>query len=84
MDENKVLTEKDLLIKYLSEVLSFHSQKTVGKLLKRFEIITDIALLKKEAKELIYEEFRDIIEIMEAYGKGMEMTIFNFRKSEEK
>lgn len=74
---------KQQILTYLEEVLSFESSKLVGKLLKRFEIITDQELLKKEAKELIYESFRDVREIVSAYGKGVEVTYFKFKNKKE-
>jgi len=83
MDSNKVPTEKEKLLSYLEQVLSFESSKLVGKLLKRFEIIANVDTLKKEAKELIYESFRDLKDIFEAYGKGLEVSFFTFKNKEK-
>jgi tRNA G37 N-methylase Trm5 len=84
MEENKVPTQKEQLLTYLDQVIQLESSKLVGKLLKRFEIIGDIDILKKEAKELIYESFRDMRDIFEAYGKGLELTTFVFKSKEKK
>ena len=84
-------TEKDLLLIYLDEVLSFESQKLVGKALKRIEIffpkedsnfkISEV--LKKELKELIYESYRDLRDIFFSYGKGLEKSYFIVNQSKE-
>jgi len=83
MDVHKEPTEKEKLLTYLEQVLSFESSKLVGKLLKRFEIISNLDTLKKEAKELIYESFRDLKDIFEAYGKGLEASFFTFKHKEK-
>lgn len=85
MEENKEKpTEKELLLKYLQEVLSFESQKLVGKICKRLEIIEDREILKKELRELVYESFRDQSDIFQAYAKGLEMSFFKFVKPSKK
>ena len=82
MEPDKAPTEKQLLLSYLDQVLSLESSKLVGKTLKRFEIIDNTTLLKKEIKELVYESFRDLRDIFEAYGKGLEVSIFSFKNKE--
>lgn len=78
---------KQLLLTYLDEVLSVGSSKLVGKILKRFELFQDTNVLKKDIKELIYENFREIRDVFIAYGEGLEVSTFKFvttKKSEEK
>jgi len=70
--------------KYLEEIINFSASKLVGKVLKRFEIAQDREFIKKEAKELIYESFRDFRDILIAYDKGLEVSTFNFRKKGKK
>jgi hypothetical protein len=77
-------TEKQLLLSYLDEVLSSESSKLVGKLLKRVDIITDKEFLKKDIKELIYEQMREIRDIFIAYSNGIEVQYFNFKTNKEK
>lgn len=90
-------TEKELLLKYLDEVIGLESSKLVGKSLKRFEILLPqeetyddgkikviLPLVKKEIKELIYEAFREMKDIFYAYGKGLEMSQIRFITSKEK
>lgn len=77
-------SQKELLFIYLDEVLSFESSKLVGKIMKRFEILNNPELLKKEIKELIYEEFRELRDIFFAYSKGLEKHYFVANKSGEK
>jgi len=83
MEEKKVLSEKEALLAYLEELCNFESSKLVGKCMKRFEIITDREILRKNIKELIYESFRDVKDILNAYGKGIETIQFNFKQWEK-
>lgn len=84
MDTNKILTEKELFSTYTASVLPFYASKLAGKLLKRFDLIQDREVLKSECKELIYEHFRDLKELIEAYSKGIEMSFFSFNKPQNK
>ena len=68
---------------YLKELTDFVSKSLVGKLLKRFEIIEDKNIIKVEAKELIYESFRDLRSLIDAHTKGLNITQFNFTKPRE-
>jgi hypothetical protein len=70
--------EKQLLLDYLDEVITTESSKLVGKTLKRFEIIENRDILKRDIKELIYESFRDMRDLFIAYGHGLEQTSFKF------
>ncbi len=82
------------LISYLDQIITLESAKLVGKTLKRVEIVfpksingdedPNVSFLKKEIRELIYESFRDMRDIFFAYGKGLEVSIFNLKtKSKE-
>jgi len=73
--------QKEILLAYLNQVLSKEFPKLVGKLCKRFEIIEDKEVLKKELKELIYEGSREIMDIFEAYARGLEVSYFNLTKN---
>lgn len=68
--------------KHLDDIISFESKKIVGKILKRFEICNDTDFVKKETKELIYEGFRDLKDLLYAYDKGLEISIFKFKQGE--
>ena len=70
------LTEKEL-----EEVVSMSSKKTVGKVLKRFEIHANIPVLKSEIRELLYESFRDLEDLIVASGKGYQHSSFKFKQS---
>ena len=83
MEEKKVLSEKEALLAYLEELCNFESSKLVGKCMKRFEIITDREILRKNIKELIYESFRDVKDILNAYGKGIETIQFQFKMGDK-
>lgn len=75
--------EKDRLLSYIEEVLDHSSQKLVGKTMKRFEILTNQELLKKEIKELIYESYREMSDIFYAYKHGYEAFIYKQIKSKD-
>ena len=81
MDENKISAEKQLFVDYVSQVLPFYSSKLVGKIFKRFDVIKDREVLRLDIKELIYEHFRELKELIEAYGNGVEMSFFRFQKT---
>ena len=78
-----IKSEKEALLEYLDELLTFEASKLVGKCLKRFEICADREILRKNIKELIYEEMRDIKTIMRAYGDGVSTSQFHFVKKGE-
>ena len=65
---------------YLKELIDYTSKSLVGKLLKRFEIIDNRDIIKKDAKELIYEEFRQLRDLILAHNKGLNISIFKFKK----
>jgi hypothetical protein len=76
------MEEKSITIteRYLKESVDYISSSLVGKLLKRFEILEDKNQIKSEAKELIYEEFRHLRDVLLAFEKGREMSIFQFKQ----
>jgi hypothetical protein len=80
MEENKMPSEKELLLSYLDTVFTKEFAKLVGKLLKRIEILDDKEYLKKEIKELIYESSREMRDIFLAYSAGLEVSYFSFVK----
>lgn len=80
MNEDKE-TVRSLLLSYLREVMSEESSKLVGKIMKRFELFEDRELLKKEIKELVYENARELQNIFEAYSRGVEKSYFQFAQS---
>ena len=66
--------------RYVEEITNKVSSQLVGKILKRFEIIDEKALLKITIKELIYEEFRNARDLLIAGGVGLEQRQFVFKK----
>ena len=65
--------------KYLNQVLNFCGSSLVGKVMKRFEIVNDKDTLKKEVRELIYEDLRQMKEILVGYAYGKEIKQFTFK-----
>lgn len=68
---------------YLKQVMDYSARATVGKLMKRFELLDDLNLLKKNIKEVLYESYRDTTQLLLAYGKGVELTEFRFQAKEK-
>ena len=73
--ENKMVLDLELLKLLLND----EAKRLVGKLCKRFELCDDKEIIKKECKELVYEEFRNITDTLET-GK----IIFKFNNEEKK
>jgi hypothetical protein len=63
----------------LRELSDYQARKTVGKVCKRFEIHDNPKILKEEVKELLYESFRDYLDLLIASGKGLQITQFQFK-----
>jgi len=68
---------------YLDEVIKHEGANLVGKVCKRFEIIDNPTILKASVKELIYEEFRHLRDLLLAGGRGLEQRVFKFKNSKE-
>ena len=64
MDNRIKLTEETL-----NQIIEQEARKTVGIALKRFELIEDKEILKKELKEVIYESFRNVRDMVRTVGK---------------
>ncbi|OQB09572.1 MAG: hypothetical protein BWY21_00739 [Parcubacteria group bacterium ADurb.Bin216] len=64
--------------RYLDELIDFESKKTVGKVMKRCETISDRETLKLQLKELVYEQFRDFKDLFLAYQHGYEVSVYKF------
>lgn len=56
----------------LEKIISSEASKTVGILMKRYEIISDKETLKKENKEIIYEAYRNLRDLIVACGLAKE------------
>jgi hypothetical protein len=71
MDNRLKLTEETL-----NQIVDQEARKTVGIALKRFELIEDKETLKKELKEIIYESYRNVRDMVRAVGKeAINLTI---------
>jgi hypothetical protein len=64
--------------RYLDELIDFESKKTVGKVMKRCETISDRETLKGQLKELVYESYRDFKDLFLAFQKGYEISVYKF------
>lgn len=65
---------------YLKELLDYAGKALVGKVLKRFEILDNKEIIKAETKELVYEELRQLRDLIIAHNRGLNITQFNFTK----
>jgi hypothetical protein len=71
MDNRIKLTEETL-----NQIIDQEARKMVGIALKRFELIEDKEVLKKELKEVIYESYRNVRDMVRAVGKeAINLTI---------
>lgn len=77
-------TEKEILLSFLDELLSLESSKLVGKTMKRFELFENRDVLRRDIKELIYESFRELKDIFNAYGRGIDTIKWNLGKGGRK
>lgn len=69
---------------YLKELIDYCGRSLCGKLLKRFEIIEDRNVLKDEARELIYEQYRTFRDLLIAHNRGLDIQVFKFKRPKEK
>jgi hypothetical protein len=64
MDNKLKITEETL-----NYIIDQEARKTVGIVLKRYELIEDKEVLKKEIKEILYEAFRNLRDMIRVSGK---------------
>jgi len=62
--ENKMSNIISLDLDLLKTLLDQEARKTVGKVMKRFEISDDKEIIKKATKEILYESYRDFYEML--------------------
>ena len=59
---------------YLDQVTKDWGKALVGKIMKRFEILDDKNAIKKDVKELIYENLRDLKTNIKAFNWGVKFN----------
>ena len=60
----------------LNAIIDQEARKAVGIIMKRYEFIEDKEVLKKEIKEILYESFRNVRDIIRVTGKeAINLTI---------
>jgi hypothetical protein len=64
MDNKLKLSEE-----VLNTIIDQEARKAVGIIMKRYEFIQDKEVLKKEIKEIIYESFRNVRDMLRINGK---------------
>jgi hypothetical protein len=67
--EKLIVTEE-----YLDKVTSQWAKSLVGKMMKRFEILDDKDAIKRDIKELIYENIRDLKVNIKAFNWGVKFN----------
>lgn len=65
---------------YLNELLDYWSKSLVGKMMKRFEILEDKEMIKRDVKELVYEAGRSLRDLLEAHNVGLDVSQFQFHR----
>ena len=53
----------------LNNIIDQEARKAVGIIMKRYEFIEDKEVLKKEIKEILYESFRNLRDMLRVHGK---------------
>ena len=66
MDDKLEISES-----YLDQIIKSSAVSLVGEVMKRFEILDDKEAIKAEAKELIYEKFRELKSHVKAFNQGV-------------
>ena len=60
--------------KFLDEAVDKSSRSLVGTIMKRFEIFEDKNAIKVSIKELIYENYRNLKEILKSFNNGVKFV----------
>ena len=81
MEERKEIKVTE---QYLEDCIKYVGSSLVGKIMKRFELLEEKNDIKLQCKELVYEELRHFRDILLAYDKGRELTVFNFKSNSPK
>jgi len=74
------MNNEDLKInqEHLKLLIRMHSTTSVGEVMKRFEVGVSQEEIKKQVKELIYEQWRNFSTLLIAYGLGKESIKISF------
>lgn len=62
----------------LEELIQHIGSSLVGKLMKRMELFDDLSVIKKESKELVYEQLRQLKDLLIAHSAGLDMVKIDF------
>lgn len=68
----------------IENIVKGTSISLVGKICKRFEILGNRDLLKSDIKEMVYEEFRTLCNLLLARGADKETIIFKVKSNPHK
>ena len=66
---------------FLHDLIDKGSKSLVGKIMKRFEIFDDKKIIKASIKELVYENYRVLHELIKSFSSGVK---FISKPSEQK
>jgi predicted house-cleaning noncanonical NTP pyrophosphatase (MazG superfamily) len=71
MDNRLKITEESL-----NQIIDQEARKTVGHILNQYDLIEDKNLLKKEIKEILYQSYRNLRDMVRVVGKeSINLTI---------
>jgi septin family protein len=65
---------------YLLELISTNSKSLVGKVMKRFELSSNLTDIKTQTRELIYESYRDFAKLLESHQFGYDQKVWDFKQ----
>ncbi len=71
LGDNQEMKNLTIPVKAFDDLIKFSSNKTVGKVMKRIEICDDKEVMKAQIKELLYEQYRDLGDLIFALNYGL-------------
>jgi len=63
---------------YFDELIEKFGKALTGKIMKRFELSSDLPDIKIQTKNLIYEECRALKQLLDAHAMGRQQVIWKF------
>lgn len=78
-DISNDVVDLGLSVETLKLIFEKESSKIVGKVMRRFEIFSNLDSIKQDVKELLYESLRDLKDLIILAGMGKEPTYWEFK-----
>ena len=79
MGQEKENSKLEVEEKFLKEFIEYSGRNLVGKIMKRFELFTELPTIKSSVKNLIYEDYRNFLKTIIAHSRGVQFSFFEFK-----